>query len=946
MKITMPVIDAVIVAAGRGKRLGAAAPKAFVKLAGKPLFVHSLLEFAGHWAISRIIVVVPAAMVKRARHLVARLPLKKEVLFVAGGEHRWQSVKNGVEASNAEWVLIHDSARPFITRSVIDAVLAARKKYDAVIAAIPEVDTVRKFLGDRAMETIDRNEIVRVQTPQLFMRKKLLAAFAHAASLSSPPTDEAVLHGTCGCSCGHRSGRSFEFQDHHQRRSCACRGAIKKMEKGHMRVHRMFVVAFITITSFGLWTTVSAMIPNIFYFTQDQDAASTPGKLIITYMPDLTETPQSGPYLTGAEISWINNHNGQTCNTGQMQHVSANNFKFTVDAADGDTIDYFFTQKWIGNPQNFYGWIPPHQCRNATDTKWFTYVMGKGFEQKPAWPIKVEGSSRFRNRHENEWRFDSYAGNYFVNTGFDYKFIDWGDSLLVFYFPNEPTNWANGRFFGMSGYELLCDHDTYADNRGSGDNVPPGGVFDGPTNVAGLGMTENPFQKDWTAKGYNLKWYVWMIRNLSYGQYIDFELSADRTLADGQLFYSEPQRYYTGLGRIDNKFQHPWAKPAAEASVNTIAFPDYAYTQAVQNTRPASSCLFMKGKAFFDTDWKTGKIYNYPVKFDCNGAPMSFPDTTHSPYFRQDASGPLYKATSCFGCHFQDGKGYPETGWGDNNDFSVATFVKLQVSDSNGAVRDHPVFGPSLQIKADSPDQPQGKCNVAWVDGPSGTYGDGTPYKLRRPVYSFSNLGYGVTSMDSMRISPRFIPHLSGLGLLEAIDENTILSFVNIPDKAGTGIVGKPQRVNDTFKGPNTLGRFGWKAGMASLKSEVYTRVASDLGISNGYFKDIVPPAATPDAPKIPDAFIDTLIMHVSLLAPPPRQMGKGYITFDSKIKNASQGRSHLGRSDIIQGRKRGRKIWKDCFRDTRQKTFLTGEMRSVPYPRDADRHRRAIRRA
>jgi CxxC motif-containing protein (DUF1111 family) len=342
-----------------------------------------------------------------------------------------------------------------------------------------------------------------------------------------------------------------------------------------------------------------------------------------------------------------------------------------------------------------------------------------------------------------------------------------------------------------------------------------------------------------------------------------------------------------------------------------VTFPGHAYAQFVQNLKPGMSSAFMKGKAFFDTDWKTGIVNNYNAHWDCNGAPMAVPDTTHGPFFRQDASGVLYKATSCFGCHFLDGKGYPETGQGDGNDFGTATFVKLQVSDAQGAPFDHPVFGASLQIKADAPYQPQGKCNVAWVDGPAGTYGDGTPYKLRKPSYSFTNLGYGVTSMDGVRISPRFIPHLSGLGMLEAIDEGTILSFVNIPGKAGTGIAGKPQRVNDTFKGQNSLGRFGWKAGMASLKTEVYSRTASDLGISNGYFKDMAPPSATPDAAKIPDAFIDTLLMHVSLLAPPPRQMGTGYITYDPKVKNASMGGKIWADSTLYKG-EAFEELWKD----------------------------------
>jgi 2-C-methyl-D-erythritol 4-phosphate cytidylyltransferase len=204
--------DCIIVAAGKGKRLAMAFPKAFVKLAGKPLFIHSLLQFAGHKAISRIIVVVPAAMIQKARRIAADLHLNKEIKFVAGGEHRWQSVKNGVGASKAGWVLIHDSARPFVTRKVIDAVLAAAGKYDAVIAATPEHDTVRRFSGDRALGTIDRNELIRVQTPQLFLRNKLLDAFEHAASLASPPTDEAMLMERAGVAVGVAPGDPLNFK--------------------------------------------------------------------------------------------------------------------------------------------------------------------------------------------------------------------------------------------------------------------------------------------------------------------------------------------------------------------------------------------------------------------------------------------------------------------------------------------------------------------------------------------------------------------------------------------------------------------------------------------------------------------------------------------------------------------------------------------------------------
>jgi|WetSurMetagenome_2_1015567.scaffolds.fasta_scaffold00234_19 2-C-methyl-D-erythritol 4-phosphate cytidylyltransferase len=204
--------DCIIVAAGSGTRLGAKTPKAFVRLGDAPLFAHSLLMFAKHPAIGKIILVVPPAMTGKTRRLVSSLRVKKEIVVVKGGTHRWQSVKNGVESSTAQWVMIHDSARPFVTKAVVDAVIVASAKYDAVIAATPEVDTVRKFSGDRAGETLDRNEIVRVQTPQLFNRAALLSSFRLAETLPVPPTDEAMLMEKSGTAVGIARGDPLNFK--------------------------------------------------------------------------------------------------------------------------------------------------------------------------------------------------------------------------------------------------------------------------------------------------------------------------------------------------------------------------------------------------------------------------------------------------------------------------------------------------------------------------------------------------------------------------------------------------------------------------------------------------------------------------------------------------------------------------------------------------------------
>ena len=667
------------------------------------------------------------------------------------------------------------------------------------------------------------------------------------------------------------------------------------------------VVKFVAIAILGFWSASLANFPNIFYFTQQQDEASTPGKLTLTYNPQLGEAPTTGPYLLSADVSWINNSRGQHCNMSAMQHASANNFKFAIDAAPGDTIDYFFTQRWMGQPQSFYPWLPSHQCTNSTDTKWFTYVMGKGFEQMPAWPLVIDGSERYRNRHEDEFRFDHFIGDYFRHATFNFKLVDWGDSLMIILFPSEPTNWCNGRIFGMSGYDTLCDHDTYGQNYGSGDaayqNGSTGGLM-GPTNVPNLGMTQDPFQATWTDAMYpQLRWYVWMVRGLCYGQYIDFELSMATTIGYGQLRYSEPQRYYTGLGKISHKFQHPWANAAGDASINTVTFPEFGFAQHVQNTLAGRSGVFMSGKALFDTDWKTGLVYNYSTPFDCNGAAMTFPDSAQSSFIKPDVLGPMYKNSACFVCHFEEGKGYPEDMFGSDPAITTLSLCNLQVVKSDGSVGDHPVFGPALQTKALPPAVPQGKLNVAFDSIPGG-FADGTYFMLRKPKYSFSNLGWGVNSinLDSVRISPRYIPHLSGLGMLEAIDESTILSFVNMPGKTGTGIAGKPQRITDKFTGANTLGRFGWKCGTASLRSKVFSSIAMDLGISNKYFANQGYLNGTPESPELTEQVIDSLRMYISLLAPPPRQMGKGYIIYDPKIAGATEGGAIWADGSLYKG--------------------------------------------
>lgn len=207
-------VEAVVVAAGRGDRLGVSLPKGFVPLAGRPLMTYSLCLFGQQPEVAAIVLVVPKDKTGEAEKIVASIELPKPVSVVTGGEERWQSVRNGVTAtgSDTEWVLVHDAARPFATRAVIDALLDKRACYKCAITATSEVDTVRAFEDDRCMGTIDRSRLLRVGTPQLFQKASLLPAFERAKEMTPGPTDEAMLMEACGVEVGFAWGDPANFK--------------------------------------------------------------------------------------------------------------------------------------------------------------------------------------------------------------------------------------------------------------------------------------------------------------------------------------------------------------------------------------------------------------------------------------------------------------------------------------------------------------------------------------------------------------------------------------------------------------------------------------------------------------------------------------------------------------------------------------------------------------
>jgi 2-C-methyl-D-erythritol 4-phosphate cytidylyltransferase len=178
---------ALVVAAGRGERLGSSGPKTLVELAGRPMLDWSLEALRAVDSIREIVVALPAGV-----------PAPPGCIGVSGGEVRSASVAAAFAAASADTdiVLVHDGARPLVTPALIEAVLLALRDCDCdcAIAAARVSDTVKEADADgNVVRTLDRARLWAVQTPQVFRRRALERALALAPELVAGATDEAWL---------------------------------------------------------------------------------------------------------------------------------------------------------------------------------------------------------------------------------------------------------------------------------------------------------------------------------------------------------------------------------------------------------------------------------------------------------------------------------------------------------------------------------------------------------------------------------------------------------------------------------------------------------------------------------------------------------------------------------------------------------------------------------
>ena len=274
-----------------------------------------------------------------------------------------------------------------------------------------------------------------------------------------------------------------------------------------------------------------------------------------------------------------------------------------------------------------------------------------------------------------------------------------------------------------------------------------------------------------------------------------------------------------------------------------------AFELSARNLTNELRRTFEVGDSFFNQNWVTA------------------PASTEA----RDGLGPTHNALSCSSCHSHDGRGKPPD---HPDDPERGLLLRLSVPGPDGPV-DEPAYGGQLQDRSILDVPVEGRIVIVYEEVP-GRYPDGAAYSLRRPSYTVEDLAFGPLDPD-VQISPRVAPATIGMGLLEAISEERILSLADPDDADGDGISGRPNFVWDVRQGRATLGRFGWKANQPTVEQQAAGAFLGDIGVTSSLFPDQNCPPVQEEcrlaphggSPEMPDSRLKQVEIYVQTLAVP-----------------------------------------------------------------------------
>lgn len=345
-------------------------------------------------------------------------------------------------------------------------------------------------------------------------------------------------------------------------------------------------------------------------------------------------------------------------------------------------------------------------------------------------------------------------------------------------------------------------------------------------------------------------------RPLRVGDVVEMEVSQFlKTVKNGRKnYYGTTVLYVVGKGivpwqgvgeRLDSA---PLPETAWLGGLTTLPYqysnePQHRFKQMAGNVAPISAQAFMLGRRLHHTDFATGEHSE-------KGNPAHAGHT--------GKLGPGFVAKSCVACHGNNGRALPPA----PGAAMPQTVVK---TGADAAGTPHPVLGSALQSRATN-GPAEGVATLAKWKTLEGSYGDGTPYTLRAPVYAWKDTPQGTApAFYSVRLSPQLV----GMGLLEAVAESDVLALSDPADSNRDGISGRPHVVRDPQTGQPRLGRFGYKAGQARLGHQIAHALNSDMGVTSSIFPvlDGGTSAAGPSPePEMDDTSLSHLTRYIALL--------------------------------------------------------------------------------
>jgi CxxC motif-containing protein (DUF1111 family) len=310
---------------------------------------------------------------------------------------------------------------------------------------------------------------------------------------------------------------------------------------------------------------------------------------------------------------------------------------------------------------------------------------------------------------------------------------------------------------------------------------------------------------------------------------------------------SNEEQTYTPFIAEENEAFSGGETTIFDVSVNAFGFQ-------APNLVGDNSLFFFTGNSLFNQNWVT--------------APAS---TT-----ARDGLGPFFNARACSTCHFRDGRGRaPEF----DGETSHGLLLRLSIpeTDLNGGNKPDPIYGGQLQDQSVQNTTTEASFTISYSDKVI-NYSDGTSVTLRNPEYIINDLAYGNLA-SNLQVSPRVAQQMVGLGLLEAVTENTLLSFADEFDTDNDGVSGRPNYVWNIETQSTTIGRFGWKANQPTIKQQISAAFAGDLGITSTLFPDENCPEGVDcssfvngGSPEISDENIGKVTLYSSTLAVPGRR--------------------------------------------------------------------------